>query len=68
MGSTPTFATVRHRHRQTKGCGSRTATLAMVHKLILEAQKHWRKLNGYELIEKVIRGVKFEDGVEVIAA
>jgi len=26
------------------------------------------KLNDCELIEKVIRGVKFEDGVEVIAA
>ena len=63
-----TFATVRHRHRQTKGCGSRTATLAMVHKLAIEAEKHWRKLNGYALIEKVVRGVKFEDGVEVIAA
>ena len=63
-----TFATVRHRHRQTKGNGSRAATLAMVHKLALEAQKHWKRLNGYEWIEKLIRGVKFEDGVEVIAA
>ena len=34
-----TFATVRHRHRQTKGCGSRTATLAMVFKLAREAEK-----------------------------
>jgi transposase-like protein len=61
------FATVRHRHRQTKGCGSRLATLAMVHKLATEAQKHWRKLNGYELLTKVIGGVRFEDGVEVAA-
>ena len=63
-----TFGTVRHRTRQTKGCGSRTATLAMVFKLGLEAQKTWRKLNGYELIHKVIRGVAFEDGVEVRVA
>ena len=63
-----TFATVRHRHRQTKGCGSRTATLSMVHKLAIEAEKCWRKLNGYALIEKVIRGVVFEDGVEKLAA
>jgi transposase-like protein len=62
------FATVRHRHRQTKGCGSRLATLAMVHQLAMEAQKHWRRLNGHDLIAKVIGGVKFEDGVEVIAA
>ena len=61
------FATVRHRHRQTKGCGSRLATLSMVHKLAAEAQKHWRKLNGYELLTKVVGGVRFEDGVEVAA-
>ena len=61
------FATVRHRHRQTKGNGSRTATLTMVHKLATEAEKHWRKLNGYELLTKVIGGVRFEDGVEVAA-
>lgn len=59
-----TFATVRHRSRQTKGCGSRSATLAMVFKLAREAQKSWRRLNGYELIDKVIRGVQFQDGVE----
>ncbi len=59
-----TFATVRHRSRQTKGCGSRAATLAMVFKPAREAEKTWRKLNGYELIAKVIRGVRFEDGVE----
>jgi putative transposase len=61
------FATVRHRHRQTKGNGSRLATLTMVHKLATEAQNHWRKLNGYELLTKVVGGVRFEDGVEVAA-
>jgi transposase-like protein len=60
-----TFATIRHRSRQTKGCGSRAATLAMVFKLAREAEKSWRRLNGYELIDKVIRGVRFADGVEV---
>jgi putative transposase len=59
-----TFATVRHRTRQTKGCGSRLATLTMVFKLATSAQKHWRKLRGYHLIEKVIRGVRFKDGEE----
>ena len=63
-----TFATVRHRHRQTKGGGSRSATLSMVHKLAGEAERRWRKLNGYALIGKVIRGVIFEDGVEKLAA
>ena len=60
-----TFATVRHRTRQTKGCGSRIATLAMVFKLALSAQKHWRKLRGHQLIAKVVGGVRFKDGIEV---
>ena len=64
-----TFATVRHRTRQTKGCGSRKATLSMVFKLGLEAEKRWRRLNGSQLIAKVIEGVKFVDGVlEEVAA
>ena len=63
-----TFGTVRHRHRQTKGCGSRTTTLTMAHQLLLQAEKHWRKLNRYELVLKVISGVKYVDGVELQAA
>lgn len=63
-----TFATVRHRQRQTKGCGSRQATLAMVYKLGREAEKHWHKIKGWVLIPKVIAGVKFVDGVEEQAA
>lgn len=58
-----TFATVRHRTRQTKGCGSRLATLTMVFKLATQAEKHWRRINGYELIPKIIQGIRFKDGV-----
>ena len=57
-----TFATVRHPTRQTKGCGSRQATLMMVYKLGREAEKHWRRLDGSRLIVKVLRGVRFIDG------
>ena len=57
-------ATVRLRTHRTKGCGSRIATLTMVFKLGLEAQKHWRRLQGFELIPKVITGVQFVDGEE----
>ncbi len=57
-----TFATVRHRTRQTKGCGSRQTTLMMVYKLAREAEKRWRRLNGHQLIVKVLRGVRFVDG------
>jgi putative transposase len=58
-----TFATVRHRTRQTKGCGSRLATLMMVFKLATQAERHWRKLNGHHLLAHVIRGIVFNDGV-----
>jgi putative transposase len=60
-----TFATVRLRTRRTKGCGSRLATLTMVYKLGLEAQKCWRRLNGAEKLAKVISGTRFLDGTEV---
>jgi len=59
-----TFATARHRHRQTKGNGSRKATLAMVFKLMMSAQKRWRRLNGYALLDKVVAGIIFIDGID----
>jgi len=58
-----TFATVRLRHRRTKGNGSRKACLAMVFKLTKSAEQRWRRLNGHALIPEVIRGVQFTDGV-----
>jgi len=58
------FATVRLRHRRTKGNGSRTRCLAMVHQLMLSASKRWRLLNGSELLSDVIQGVQFIDGIK----
>ena len=63
-----TFATVRLRHRKTKGSGSRRACLAMVFKLVESAQKRWRRLNRHELIHEVIADVKFVDGLKLKAA
>lgn len=57
-----TFATVRLRTKRTKGCGTRMATLTMVFKLVLSAQKRWRRLRGYRKIEKVLAGVLYRDG------
>jgi len=57
-----TFATVRLRTKRTKGCGSRLATLTMVFKLALEAEKTWKRIKGHHLICKVIEGIKFFDG------
>jgi transposase-like protein len=58
------FATVRLRHKRTKGNGSRLACLAMVHQLMLSASKRWKLLNGAKLIPDVIQGVQFIDGVK----
>lgn len=57
-----TYATVRLRTKKTKGCGSRVATLTMVFKLALEAEKTWRRLTGHKEIELVMQGRRFVDG------
>jgi transposase-like protein len=57
-----TFATVRLRHRRTKGNGSRGACLAMVFKLCASAARHWRLLNGAKWLPDVIAGVVFING------
>ncbi len=58
-----TFATVRLRHRRTKGNGSRQACLTMVYKLMESAARHWRLLNGSQLLPDVVAGIVFTDGV-----
>ena len=58
-----TFATIRLRHRRTKGNGSARASLTMMFKLAQSASKGWRKLRGHHHIPDLIRGVKFIDGV-----
>lgn len=62
------FATIRHRANQTKGCGSRLATLALMFQLGRECEKGWRCLNGTEQIQKLIAGVRFIDGLAEKAA
>ena len=57
-----TFATVRLRHRRTKGNGSRAACLAMVFKLCESAERYWRLLNGAQWLPDVIAGIQFIDG------
>jgi putative transposase len=39
--------------------------LAMIFKLGMSAEHGWRRLRGFEWLAKVIRGVKFQDGIEV---
>ena len=62
-----TFATVRHRTIRSKGCLSNKTALAMVFKLVEDAQKSWRRLDGHNQLPKIIEGVTFIDGLEVAA-
>ena len=56
------FATVKARTRKTKGAGSRKAGLAMAFKLLLAAEKRWRRINAPHLVALVQAGVQFSDG------
>ena len=60
------FATVRHRTVRTKGALSPTTARLMVFKLVMAASKTWRRLMGENQLPKVIAGVRFQDGIEVI--
>ena len=60
------FATVRHRTMRSKGCLSNKTALAMIFKLSEAAEKSWRRLDGHNQLPKVILGVKFADGIEVV--
>ena len=60
------FATVRHRTVRTKGSLSPTTARLMVFKLLCAASKTWRRLKGTNQLPKVIAGVRFENGIEVI--
>ena len=60
------FATIRHRTKRSKGCLTRNGMLHMMFKLGQCAEKNWRRLRGFNYLAKVITGVKFKDGIEVI--
>jgi putative transposase len=60
------FATVRHRTVRSKGCLSNKTALAMIFKLGEAAERSWRRLNGHNQLPKIILGVKFTDGIEVV--
>ncbi|MHC2608546.1 transposase-like protein [Bradyrhizobium liaoningense] len=60
------FATVRHRTVRTKGSLSSTTAKLMVFKLLCAASKTWRRLKGTNQLPKVVAGVRFENGIEVI--
>ncbi len=61
-----TFATIRHRTIRSKGCLSNKTALAMIFKLAQAAEQSWRRLDGHNQLPKLILGVKFNDGIEVV--
>jgi transposase-like protein len=60
------FATVRHRTVRTKGSLSPTTARLMVFRLVIAASTTWRRLKGTNHLPKIIAGVRFKDGIEVI--
>jgi transposase-like protein len=58
-----TFATIRLRHRKTKGNGTRRASLTMMFKLAESASKKWKRLRSHEKITLVLEGRSFQDGI-----
>jgi transposase-like protein len=61
-----TFATVRHRTVRSRGCLSNKTALAMIFKLAQAAEKGWNRLRGYDQLPKIVRGVTFNDRIEVV--
>jgi transposase-like protein len=61
-----TFGTIRHRTKRSKGCLTRDGMLHMMFKLGMCAEKKWRKLRGFNDLAKVITGVQFKNGIEVM--
>jgi transposase-like protein len=60
-----TFSTVKARIKRTKGAGSRKAGLAMTFKLLLAAEKRWRKINAPQLVASVQVGISFPNGQQL---
>jgi len=58
-----TFATVRLRHKTTKGPGSRSAGIAMAFKLVQTAETRWRAVNAPHLVPLVRAGATFTNGI-----
>ena len=61
-----TFATTCLRTQRTRGCLTQNRMLHRLSKLGFCAAKTWRRPQSFNILTKVIEGVKFGDGIEVI--
>ncbi len=55
------FATIRHRSSRAKGCVTRTTMLSMIYKMVMSAEKSWKRLRGFRQLGQVIGGVGFRE-------
>ncbi len=61
------FATIRHGTTRIRNCVSRNALLGLVFQLAPTAEQSWRKLSSFKLLPDVVRGIRFEDSLRVMA-
>lgn len=62
----PNFATIGHGSKRAKGCVTRTTMLTMIYEVGSCAENPRRRPRGFRHLAKVIEGVRFKDGIEVI--
>lgn len=60
-----TFATLRHRTTRASNCLSRATFLGMAFKLVESAEQSWRRIQGAERIEQLLKDVLFDDDMPV---
>jgi putative transposase len=63
---TPEAGLTRRLAKIREACLSNKTALAIIFKLAEAAEKSWRRLDGHNQLPKVILGVKFTDGIEVV--
>jgi putative transposase len=61
-----TFDPVRLRTRATRRMRKAQTGLFLVFQLVRRAERRWRRIDGSHLVAKVLEGVQFVDGVEVV--
>ena len=59
------FSPVKLRTNAARRIKSPRSALYLIYALIIRAQKRWRKINAPELINDVMAGVKFENGIKI---
>jgi transposase-like protein len=59
-----TFSSVRLRTAKVRSCFSSTTVVTMAFKLCQSAQKRWQRLHHSKRLAKVIKGIKFVNGIE----